>query len=163
MARIASNDPSSGATNARQASPSPARIRSRLAAVASTSRYSAIARPPSSGWAAHAPGWVQRSPWRSSGMRANTGEAAPEGWTAENVSWRKPGSVSSSVRTAPPGRSAASSTVTAWPASASRMAAARPLGPAPMTTARSLTPVTVARPGPSAVWHRALTIVPEPD
>ena len=54
----------------------------------------------------------------------------------------KPGSVSSSVRTAPPGVSAASSTSTWRPASASRIAAARPFGPAPMTTA-SLT---------SAIW-----------
>ena len=41
----------------------------------------------------------------------------------------KPGSVSSSVRTAPPGASAASSTSTERPASASRIAAASPFGP----------------------------------
>ena len=70
-------------------------------------------------------------------MRANTGDAAAAGYTAENVSWRKPGSVSSSVRTAPPGLSAASSTVTGCPFSASRIAAARPFGPAPITTALS--------------------------
>src|SRR5919205_1169580 len=68
-------------------------------------------------------------------MRPNTGEAAPAGYTEEKVSCRKPGSVSSSVLTAPPARSAASSTVTACPASARRMAAARPFGPAPITIA----------------------------
>ena len=51
------------------------------------------------------------------------------------MSWRKPGSVSSSVRTAPPGASAASSTRTERPASARRIAAASPFGPAPMTSA----------------------------
>ena len=54
-------------------------------------------------------------------MLENTGEAAVAGYTEENVSWRNPGRVSSSVRTAPPGTSAASSTVTARPARASAM------------------------------------------
>jgi hypothetical protein len=48
--------------------------------------------------------------------------------------------VRGSVRAPPPGRSAASTTVTDRPAAASRMAAARPLGPDPMTmTSASLT------------------------
>src|SRR3954453_10183865 len=68
-------------------------------------------------------------------MAAKTGEAAAAGYTAENVSCWNPGRVSGSVRTAPPGVSAASRTVTGRPARASRMAAARPFGPAPMTTA----------------------------
>lgn len=52
------------------------------------------------------------------------------------MSWWNPGSVSGSVRTAPPGRSAASSTITGLPASASRIAATSPFGPAPITTDR---------------------------
>src|SRR3954447_9427482 len=68
-------------------------------------------------------------------MAANTGDAAAAGYTEENVSCWNPGSVSASVRTAPPGVSAASSTVTGRPARASRMAAASPFGPAPITTA----------------------------
>ena len=63
-------------------------------------------------------------------MLENTGEAAVAGYTEENVSWRNPGRVSSSVRTAPPGSSAASSTVTARPARARAMAAASPLSAA---------------------------------
>src|SRR3712207_7896205 len=39
------------------------------------------------------------------------------------------------LRTAPPGSGCASRTVTSQPASARRLAATRPLGPAPMTTA----------------------------
>ena len=72
-------------------------------------------------------------------MLENTGEAAAAGYTEENVSWRNPGRVSSSVRTAPPGSSAASSTVTARPARARAMAAASPFGPLPITTACSIT------------------------
>src|SRR3954454_22748827 len=68
-------------------------------------------------------------------MAAKTGEAAAAGYTAENVSCWNPGKVSGSVRTAPPGVSAASSTVTGRPARASRMAAASPFGPAPITSA----------------------------
>src|SRR5579862_398413 len=70
-------------------------------------------------------------------MAANTGDATAAGYTAEKVSWWNPGSVSSSVRTAPPGASWASSTVTDRPASARRIAATSPFGPAPMTIARS--------------------------
>ena len=36
-------------------------------------------------------------------MSAKAGEATRSGWTAEQTSWRKPGSVSSSVRHPPPG------------------------------------------------------------
>ena len=87
----------------------------------------------------HTSGCTHSSPCRSNGIRANTGDAAAAGCTAENVSCQNPGRVSSSVRTAPPGRGAASSTVTGTPASARRIAAARPFGPAPMTTACALT------------------------
>src|SRR3954469_13575385 len=68
-------------------------------------------------------------------MAANTGEAAAAGYTDEKVSCWKPGSVSGSVRTAPPGVSAASSTVTGRPARARRVAAARPVRAGPITTA----------------------------
>src|SRR3954471_11170098 len=97
-----------------------------------------MARPSGSGCAEHASGCTHSSPNRSSGMAANTGEAAAAGYTDEKVSCWKPGSVSGSVRTAPPGVSAASSTVTDRPARASRMAAASPFGPAPITTAAAL-------------------------
>src|SRR5262245_31201541 len=51
------------------------------------------------------------------------------------MSWMNPGSVSSLERQAPPTASAASKTTTAWPARAMVIAAARPFGPAPITTA----------------------------
>ena len=135
VARSAAKASSSGAAKARQRSPSPELSASRLKAVRSTSRYSAAPPPSGRGCAQQTSGWIQRSPCSASGNCANTGDAPPAGYTAENVSWRKPGSVSSSVATAPPGRSAASSTVTAWPARASVIAAASPLGPDPITTA----------------------------
>ena len=78
---------------------------------------------------------IQRRPWRSRGRRSSTGDAAAAGYTAEYVSWRNPGSVSSSLATAPPGRSAASSTSTRQPACAIRIAADSPLGPDPTTSA----------------------------
>ena len=36
-------------------------------------------------------------------MSRKAGEASRSGWTAEQTSWRKPGSVSSAVRQPPPG------------------------------------------------------------
>src|SRR5205823_824876 len=63
------------------------------------------------------------------------GDPTPSGWMAEHTSWRKPGRVSSAVREPPPGVAAASSTSTDRPACASVRAAARPLGPAPITIA----------------------------
>ena len=68
-----------------------------------------------------------------------------------------PGSVSSSVRTAPPGASAASSTRTERPASASRIAAASPLGPLPMTIASSRHPASR-----SASWCSMLSRATSP-
>src|SRR5262249_38092818 len=56
---------------------------------------------------------------------------------AEQRSWTKPGRVSSAERVPPPSLEAASSTRTERPARARVMAAARPLGPAPTTTAAS--------------------------
>ena len=54
----------------------------------------------------------------------------------EPKSCRNPGSVSGSVRAAPPGSASASKTSTLIPACASAMAAASPLGPDPITHAR---------------------------
>src|SRR3954447_24396982 len=48
------------------------------------------------------------------------------------------GSIISLERTAPPGSASASSTTTVQPRSASTLAATRPLGPAPMTTASTM-------------------------
>src|ERR1035437_7287382 len=57
---------------------------------------------------------------------------------AEQMSWTKPGTVSSAEREPPPTVSAASTSSTERPAWARRMAAARPFGPAPTTTASHL-------------------------
>src|SRR5205085_7777796 len=57
------------------------------------------------------------------------------GWTAEQTSCMKPGSVSSAERTPPPIVAFASNTTTLHPAWARTMAALRPFGPDPTTTA----------------------------
>ncbi len=67
--------------------------------------------------------------------RGTPGRRAPSRCTVAPMSCRKPGSVTSSVRSPPPGRSAASSTTTFQPASASATAATSPFGPEPTTTA----------------------------
>ena len=59
---------------------------SSAAAVASRSRCRLAARPSGSGCARHTGGCTQCRPWRSSGIRANTGEAAADGYTEEKVS-----------------------------------------------------------------------------
>ncbi|HSZ05407.1 MAG TPA: hypothetical protein VK778_09430 [Solirubrobacteraceae bacterium] len=41
--------------------------------------YSHARVPSGSGWARHTGGCTQRRPWRSSGRRANTGDAAAAG------------------------------------------------------------------------------------
>jgi hypothetical protein len=56
-------------------------------------------------------------------------------WTVEQTSCLNPGSVSSIVRSPPPNSGCASRTTTDRPACASVIAAARPLGPEPTTTA----------------------------
>src|ERR1019366_1789522 len=66
------------------------------------------------------------------------GEQTAMGWTAEQRSWVKPASVRAAERAPPPIWAAASGTVTGCPARANRMAAARPLGPEPITRARGL-------------------------
>jgi hypothetical protein len=54
---------------------------------------------------------------------------------AEHTSWMKPGKVSSAERQPPPIVAAASMTRTEQPARANVIAAARPFGPDPTTTA----------------------------
>ena len=93
-----------GSTSARQRAPSPSPSASRLACVRARSRESTAACPPGSGCAMAISGWTQRSPWRSSSSPRITGDATAAGCTAEKTSWRKPGSVSSSVASAPPER-----------------------------------------------------------
>src|SRR5947207_14409658 len=74
-------------------------------------------------------------PDRSSGRVVKNGEPAASGCTAEQTSCKKPGSVSSAERAPPPIVAFASQTTTEHPARASVIAAARPFGPEPTTTA----------------------------
>ncbi len=120
----------SGPTRRRQPRRSP-----RPSPVSSIERRSGAARSPPRAWAACTSGSNHSSPCAASGRLAKNGDARPSGCTAEQTSWRKPGSVSSEVRAPPPGSSAASTTRTLRPASARVMAAASPLGPAPTMTA----------------------------
>ena len=103
--------------------------------MSSSERASTTAVPSSSGWASGTPGWIISSPCSSSGRPARNGDAAVSACTAEHTSCTYPGSVSSAERVPPPIVSACSSTSTDRPACASAMAAARPLGPEPTTTA----------------------------
>ena len=106
----------------------------------------------SSGWASGTAGWIQRRPWRSSGIVRNAGEAMPSGWIAEHTSCTKPGSVSSALRVPPPGVGWPSTTRTRRPVRAIVIAATSPLGPDPMTTASysgKLTAGGPAQPGPA--------------
>ena len=80
-------------------------------------------------------GSIISSPWAASGSVRRNGEPTASGWIAEHTSWRYPGSVSSAVAVPPPTCSDRSHTSTERPARASSMAAARPFGPAPTTTA----------------------------
>ena len=64
------------------------------------------------------------------------GEQAAMGWIVEQISWTKPGRVSSAERAPPPTVSAPSYMVTARPARANTIAALKPFGPDPMTIAR---------------------------
>src|SRR4051794_32909583 len=107
----------------------------RPAAVSSRERYSRPARSPSSGCASAISACAQATPWFASGSSANAGDATPVGCTDEHESCTKPGSVSSALRHPPPGVELASNTTTLRPARARKIAAVRPLGPAPTTTA----------------------------
>src|SRR5215831_17998335 len=74
-------------------------------------------------------------PYRSNGSLEKHGEPAANGWTAEQMSCTKPGSVSSADRALPPIVGFASYRRTDFPAVASSIAAIRPFGPAPITIA----------------------------
>jgi hypothetical protein len=71
----------------------------------------------------------------SSAAQRKKGESRPIGWIAEHRSCRKPGSVSSAVRTPPPIASAASKTSTREPCPLQRERAREPFGPEPTTIA----------------------------
>ena len=114
----------------------PRHPRPRLAAVPSIDRSSSTAVPSSSGCASGAGGWIHSRPCSASGNCSKQGEPAAIGCTAEQTSCTNPGSVNSADRAPPPIVSAPSYTVTAQPARASTIAAARPFGPEPITTAR---------------------------
>src|SRR5688572_19029537 len=129
----------SGESRPRYASPSaPSR-----SAVASTERSSMTAVPSSSGCASGASGWIHSRPCLFSGSPLKNGDIRASGWIAEQTSCTKPGSVSSAERAPPPISLLLSYTATECPARAIWMAAARPLGPAPTTTASGTQQVAV--------------------
>ena len=80
---------------------------------------------------------VRPTPGRAppAAARGRTARPAASGCTAEQTSWTKPGRVSSAERQPPPTVSARLEHRTDRPARARVMAAARPFGPAPTTTA----------------------------
>jgi hypothetical protein len=125
------NWPSSSA----QTRASPGSIRPMEAAVSDTERPRAMARPPGNGWAAGSTGWRNRSPKAPRSRPVMAGATMARGRKPAPRSWRKPGRVHSSVRAEPPTSWLASTRQTDQPTSASRKAAASPLGPPPATTA----------------------------
>jgi hypothetical protein len=80
-------------------------------------------------------GWTISSPCSPRGSARKNGDPGTNGWIDEQTSWTKPGSVSSAERTPPPMVSSASRTSIRRPARASVIAAAKPFGPEPTTTA----------------------------
>ena len=78
-------------------------------AVSATERSSITAVPSSRGWASGAGGAPAQAVLGQRQLVRN-GEPTPSGWTAEQMSWTKPGSVSSAERQPPPTVAAASST-----------------------------------------------------
>ena len=94
-------------------------------------------RPPSSGWAKATRGVSSRTPRAARSRSRKAGEARSSGCTAEQTSWRKPGSVSSAVRHPPPGSSGRLVTSTASPARARVSAADEAVGPGSPTTTAS--------------------------
>src|SRR5205823_13681009 len=83
-------------------------------------------------------GGIHSSPYSARRSPAKNGEAAAIGWIAEQTSCTKPGNVNSALRVPPPMVGSASWTRTRRPARASSMAAERPLGPLPTTTASGM-------------------------
>ena len=109
--------------------------RPRVAAVAATSRCRIADSRRVSGCPTGAGAWANANPSRARSTARKAGEAIAIGCAVEQMSWRNPGRVTSSVLNPPPGVSAASRTRTRHPASARPTAANRPLGPEPTTTA----------------------------
>src|SRR5271165_6970585 len=105
-----------------------------------------MAVPSSRGCANGASGWIHSRPYFCRGLLSKKGEPAASGWIAEPRSWRNPGSVTSSVRVAPPAVAAASKTRTLHPASANEIAAASPLGPLPITAAHNFLEEAILQP-----------------
>ncbi len=97
---------------------------------------------------------------RSSPYSAKNGEPAKRLRFVANRSWRNPGTVSSSVRTAPPGAALRSSTMTLRPAEASTTAVASPLMPEPTTTQSYVEPMTPLLPIEEIIRTRALSTEP---
>ena len=91
-----------------QPSPGPAVRAAEASAVTATERSSTAARPPSSGCATGASGWTNSTPWAARSIGRKNGEASVSGRIVEQMSWRNPGRVSSSVRVPPPAFGAAS-------------------------------------------------------
>ena len=125
--------------------------RPRRRAVRSGSRWMRTAERPSSGWAAGTGGCAHSTASFSRSSSRNAGEASARGSTVAQTSWWNPGSVSSSVRSPPPNRSAASTSRTRRPASARVTAATSPLGPEPTTTASKPSPGSRGLPGVETV------------
>src|SRR5918997_2142710 len=110
----------------------------RPSAVRSTERSSITAVPSSSGCASGAGESTSVRPCSARGSSLKNGEALASGWIAEQTSWTKPFRVSSAERTPPPTVSSASRTRTDRPSRARVIAAARPFGPEPTTTASGI-------------------------
>ena len=108
-------------------------VRARAREVA---RRAPRARPPGSGWAIASSGWIQRSPWRSSSSsREAPATRPPPGARRRRRRGESPAASAPRSRARRRARGAASTTSTERPARASVIAATRPLGPEPMTTA----------------------------
>lgn len=78
---------------------------------------------------------MYESPCSANGSVLKNPESTPKGCIAEHTSCTKPGNVNSAERAPPPTVGLPSSTNTDKPACCKRMAAARPFGPEPTTTA----------------------------
>src|SRR5687768_6507474 len=120
-----------GPINRRYAAPS----RPSDAAVSARSRRTSATEPSSRGWPIWIGGSIHSSPWRPRSSWRKKGDGTARGWTALQISWTTPGWVSSAERIPPPIVDSASKTATLRPVRAIVIAAARPFGPLPTTTA----------------------------
>ena len=105
-------------------SPSPA-------AVSATDRSSTATRPPSSGWASGAGGSISSTPNRARSRSRKNGDAVEVPWTVEQMSWTKPGSVSSPLRIPPPIVALASYTTHRSPGAGEGDRGGQPVGSGP--------------------------------